>query len=217
MFKEFEMIQATVIDDQPINSTFFSAGSWLTEFVTPDAPGVRLKYEELTQGLVDEEAKIRACWDWVSSIKYKPFIRGRLEIEGKISSQSDLWMSPSMAIHIPYGNCANKSFLLTSLLRNFISADRVYCALGNLHQPAPGGHAWTVVKMPINTYILEATNHDMTPLVDEKVAEIYEPVMYFNDKKVMAVPGRTLLQPFCAVYADWLRDYLDWKYIDGAR
>jgi hypothetical protein len=64
---------------------------------------------------------------------------------------------------------------------------------------------------------MESTRGDMKPMVLAESADIYEPVVYFNDEEVSAIEGRTVLEPFTAVYADWLRDYLDWAYIEGRK
>jgi len=213
------MVQPISIDDQPISATFFDEGRWLTSFVTPDALEVKELHAKLTKNIDELEDKMLACWNWVANgVRYVKFVRGKIWVNGHSSVQDDYWQPPSQLIQTKVGNCANKAFLLASLLRNDISAEKVHCVLGNLHQGRkPGGHAWVEVRLNSHSYIMESTRGDMAPLVISNMANIYESVIYFNDKVVSAIPGRTLLQPFCAVYADWLKDYLDWAYIEGAK
>ncbi len=208
------------IDDQPIEASFFRQGHWLTEYITPDALEVKSLYKQLTANKILPQEKINACHRWVSQqIRYKPFISGRLSIEGKNSVQRDLWMMPSLTKNVGVGNCANKAFLLTSLLRNDLSPSDVHCVLGNLYNGKAGGHAWVEVKMNGRNYISESTRPDVPALVLASVADRYEPVHYFNDKECYAVEGRTVMEPFTAVpmYSTWLKDYLDFAYIEGKK
>ena len=124
---------------------------------------------------------------------------------------------PSVTAHVKVGNCANMSFLLTSLVRQEMPEDKVYCVLGNLHNGKPGGHAWTEVKLGSNDYIMEATKSDVPPLVLARVADRYEAVHLFNDKEVLSIEGRTVMTPYAECYSTWLSDYLDWSYIEGGK
>jgi len=213
------MSQPTLIDNQPISATFFSEGKWLTDFITPDALEVKELHESLTRDIAELDDRILACWEWVANrVKYVKFVRGKIWINGHSSVQDDYWQMPSQLIRTQVGNCANKAFLLTSLIRNDMPIEQVYCVLGNLHQPGNcGGHAWTEGRFNGHSYIMAATRGDMRPIIISELAQIYEPVIYFNDKTVSAIEGRTVLEPFSAVYADWLRDYLDWAYIRGEK
>lgn len=212
------MDEIIAIDDQPISATFFDEGKWLSEFITPDALEVKKLYKELTDGVISIENKISVCHGWVANqIRYRQFVAGKLIIEGHVSGQNDLWNSPSITRRVGVGNCANKSFLLTSLLRNDLGPNEVYTVLGNLHNGKPGGHAWTQVILGDRTYICDATNANTPPLVLRGIADRYEPVHYFNDKVAYAVEGKTVLEPFTACYSTWLKDYLDWAYIEGKK
>ena len=210
---------AISIDDQPIASTFFGEGKWLTDFVTPDALEVQELHQKLTQDIDELEDRLLACWAWVADrVKYVRFVKAKMWVGGKTSFQDDYWQDPSQVIKTKIGNCANKAFLLASLLRQDLSANQVNVVLGNLHQPPnPGGHAWCELNYNSHPVIMESTRGDMQPMVATQVADIYEPVVYFNDKTVSAIEGRTVLTPFSAVYADWLSDYLDWVYINGGK
>jgi len=205
---------AIVINDQPIAAGFYGEGKWLSDYVTPGQPDIMTLYEQVTRGLSSIEDKLVACWDWVANeVKYKNFISAHINIEGKNSYQEDYWQTPSMCAKTHVGNCANKAFLLTSLVRNVLSPSEVYCVLGNLSNGHVSGHAWVEATLNGRDYILESTRDDV-PLIEAVEGDRYEPVHYFNDVTVLAMPGRTVLTPFEACYSEWLRDYLNYAYIN---
>ena len=208
-----------LIDDQPISTTFFNESKWLTEFITPKNLEVNELYKELTRGARTIEDELRACWKWVATkVEYKKFIRGTLRVGNKVSVQNDLWMEPALVIRTREGNCANKSFLLASLLRNCLGTDQVFCVLGNLHNGAVGGHAWVEVNLGEGyNQIMETTRSDIEPLIPAISTDRYESIHYFNDEYLYAIPGRTLMKPFSACYSTWLKSYLDWAYIEGRK
>ena len=204
------------INDQPIAAGFFGEGRWLTEFITPEASDVTGLYKHITAGIDTADERIVACWRWVANeVKYVKFVKGKIWINGQWSVQNDLWTTPSMTIQTRVGNCAVKSFLLTSLLRNELPAGEVYCSLGNLYNGKPGGHAWVALKMTEGEYIMETTVPTAPPMVLAEDAKRYEPVHYFNDAEVQAIEGRTQLMPMASVYSSWLSSYLNWAYIEG--
>lgn len=203
----------TVIDDQPISATFFGESKWLTEFITPNNLEVMELHDFITRDLVNMPDKISYCWDWVANqVKYKQFISGTLRVENKTFRQNDLWCDPSLTIRTGYGNCANKAFLLTSLLRRDLNEDEVYCVMGNLYNGHAGGHAWVQVNIDGEEFIVEATKTSPPAMVPVQNAPRYEAVHLFNDKVSMAT-GKTQLIPFSACYSDWLSKYLDWAHI----
>ena len=203
------------VDDQPISETFFGEGRWLTEFITPNNLSVQALHAEITDGITDMEEKMIAMRRWVASnVRYVDFVSGKLWIEGKTSRQSDLWNLPSTTLKVGVGNCANMSFLLTSLARQELEPSQVYCVLGNLYNGKVGGHAWTEVNLYGQRYIMESTILDIPDLVPVST-ERYEAVHLFNDSEVYAYPDRTVMQPFSRKYSTWLREYLNWDYIKG--
>jgi hypothetical protein len=202
------------INDQPINASFFGEGKWLTDYVDPDALEITSLYHELTDGKPNLLSKIETLHQWVGSeIKYRKLVAGRLTIGNKISVQTDLWMSPSLVKQTKIGNCANKSFLLASLLRNALPPEHVHVVLGNLHNGKVGGHAWVQINYNGSDFISEATRADVPTMIPVNSATRYEAVHLFNDKEVYAIPGKTVMEPFQACYSSWLADYLDWGYI----
>jgi len=206
------------IDDQPIDATWFGEARWLTGFITPDALEVQDLFKHITEGIEDARDRITACWKWVASnIRYVKFVNGKTWIAGKVSVQKDLWLDPTTTIHVGKGNCAVKSFLLASLLRNELEPEQVYCVLGNLHNGRPGGHAWIKLNLDDGEFYMESTMPTAPAMVPTIAAKRYEAVHYFNDENVFAVEGRTQLVPFTACYSDWLSSYLHWAYIEGDR
>lgn len=210
--------EVIIIDDQPIAASFFGEGRWLTDFITPEASDVQELFKQITRGISDSTNRITACWKWVASlVRYVPSVRGKLIINGKSSVQNDFWSSPSMTIHTHLGNCATKSFLLTSLLRNELSSDQVYCAMGNLYNGKPGGHAWVALNLPQGEQVMETTVPTAPAMAPASAAKRYETVHYFNDKAVYAVEGKTQLLPMATCYSTWLSDYLNWAFIEGQK
>lgn len=211
------------VDNQPIAATFFNEGKWLTEFITPQNLDVCSLYKQVTCDTFDKLERITRLRAWVTDkVEYKPFISGTLRIENHTQTNRDVWMSPAMVIRTRVGNCANKAFLLTSLLRQEFPDSEVFCVFGNLHNnynpnsPA-GGHAWVQVLYEDEYYILETTTKKVPPMVLAETAKRYEAVHLFNDNKTYVIPGRTALQPFSAVYSKWLENYLDMAYIEGTK
>jgi hypothetical protein len=206
------------MDNQPISATFFGEGKWLTDFITPDALDIKLLHDQLTEGESDLQTRLAKLHKWVATqVKYVRFVKGKMWVQGKLSEQNDLWNDPSVTARVHVGNCANKAFLLTSLLRSELPENSVYCVLGNLYNGKAEGHAWAEVVMNGQNYIMESTIPTAPPFVLADISKRYEPVHYFNDKVLLAVPGRTVMTPFAACYSDWLASYLDWGYIEGRK
>jgi len=212
------MPDTIAMDDQPISATFFGEGRWLTDFVTPDAIDIKELYKDLTQGITSPEDRIAALHNYVASqIRYTRFVKGKLWVEGKSSVQDDLWNLPALTARVKIGNCANKAFLMTSLLRQDMPSSQVHCVLGNLYNGKPGGHAWVSCKLGGQDYIVETTRPDVPPLVLASSADRYEAVHLFNDETAYAIEGKTVMEPMTACYSTWLSDYLDWAYIEGRK
>ena len=206
------------IDDQPIAAAFFGEGKWLTDFVTPDSLEVQELHAKLTSGIDTLEDKLIACWRWVAEeVKYVRFVKGKLWVSGHTSFQEDLWQMPGQVIRTRVGNCANKAYLLGSLLRNELSEDKLHCVLGNLHNGKSGGHVWIQLNLGGQDYIMESTRSDIPPFVPVVATERYEAIHLFNDKNVYTIPGKTVLTAFTACYSEWLSDYLDFAYIEGRK
>ena len=212
------MSEPITIDDQPISATFFGEGRWLSSFVTPNSLEVQTLHQELTRDIDELEDRIIACWNWVASrVNYTKFVKGKIWVNGHSSVQTDYWQTPSQLIRTRIGNCANKAFLLASLLRNELPATEVHAVLGNLYNGRAGGHAWVQANLGGMDYIIESTRPDGPPLIRAINADRYEAVHLFNDQEVHSIEGRTVMEPFTACFSTWLKDYLDWAYIEGRK
>ena len=210
---------AVGMDNQPISAGFFHEGRWLTDFITPDELEVTNLYNTITKGLTGDDRLI-ACWHWVANqVEYHPNIKATIEVMGKRSTQNDYWMPADLTIKTKVGNCAVNAILLTSLLRNALPQDQVYCVLGNLMTTdPPGGHAWVSLTLGGSEFVMEATRPDLVhPLIPAGSVNIYDPVHYFNDRETYSIAGKTVMNPITACYSSWLKDYLDWNYINGER
>jgi len=206
------------MDNQPINASFFGEGDWLTEFVTPESLEVQKLYKDLTRGISVRRSRVEALHQFVgAAIKYVPYIHASMTVEGMTSDNRDAWLRPSVTHRVGIGNCANKSFLLASLLRNEFLPNEVHVVLGNLYNGKAGGHAWTQLLMDDRTYIIEATRADVPTFIPTTSTERYEAVHFFNDKDAYAIAGRTALEPYSMCYSTWLKDYLDYAYIQGRK
>ena len=205
---------ARPIDNQPIgggaSATLFHEGRWLTEWLTPDNFEVQAEYERLTRGLTSSWDKTLACFNRVLDIPYVKAVKIRLSVDGKTFVQQDAWLDPGQALKAPALNCANRAFLLASLLRQQYPPDRVWVVLGNLKIDGLGGHAWVFLRNG-QDYLLETTSPNIRqPITADSPS--HESIIYFNDKGVRAVPGREIREPFSNCWCHpFLEDYLNEK------
>lgn len=202
--------------DQPIggehgSATLFGEPKWLAEWVTPRDLSVQEKYEQLTSGLSSPEEKIIACLRYVCDFPYTRFIRVETRVDGITFVQRDAWLEPSQAMQTPKINCANRSFILASLLRQEMPPEDVWVVMGNLNVDGQDGHAWDMVRLYGKQYMLEPTNARVkASLIPIDLASGYEDVLYFNDYEVKAIPERKVREPFSACYycLPFLSDYV---------
>lgn len=203
--------RAVLVGNQPIGgisgATLFHESRWLTEWVTPGNLEIQAEYERLTEGLTSNWDKVLACFNRVLDIPYTESIKIRVSVGDRTFVQKDAWLDPAQALMAPKLNCANRSFLLASLLRQELSADKVWVVLGNLAIDGQGGHAWVMYRNG-KDYILETTSPRIrTPIQNSKA---HEGVVYFNDIEVRAVPELKIGEPFSKCWCvPFLEDYLD--------
>ena len=172
-------------DNQPIDTRFGDA-AWITDFITPDNPDVILKYRELTLGLTDPNDIAYALWHYISHQPYTPLVAAKLSAAGKTFRQKDTWFYPAESIQLGIGNCANKSFVLASLMKNYFKAPgMVYCTVGNITLDGIGSHAWVELNSARGSYILETTQPNIShAIVPKHLADAYAAKVYFDDKNV---------------------------------
>ena len=202
--------QAIRCDDQPISgAALFHEGRYLTSWVTPDNLDVQSKYSQLTDSQTLKD-KIRACWKYVSDpnqIRYRQLDTTKVSVDSRTFVQKDAWLDPAQVIQARVGNCFNKSILLASLLRQELPPDKVYVVLGNINDE---GHAWVLARLD-RDYIVETTSPHLSKcFIPADSIELYEPVIFFNDREVRYFPEKKVYEPlgncFCI---RWLEDYLE--------
>jgi hypothetical protein len=175
-------------DDQPIESRFGEA-VWLTDFITPENPDVVLKYQELTKGHTSVPDKTVALWEYVSRLPYKQEIWSTLRVDGRTMTQKDTWFYPAEVMQVRKSNCVNKTFLMTSLLKNVLPKEGdVYGVMGYVTMDGIGGHAWVQVNIGGQDYIIETTQPNLpAAFIPLEKADVYDSKLYFSDKTVYTV------------------------------
>jgi len=201
-------------DDQPITARFGEA-VWLTDFITPDNPDVVLKYQELTKGHSSIPDKTVALWDYVANIPYRCEIRAKLSVEGRNLVQKDAWFFPAEVLQLPKANCVNRTFLMTSLLKNLLPDESdVYGVMGYVTMDGIGGHAWVEADIEGRKYLIETTQPNLPyALIPAEKAKAYDPKIYFSGKNVYTVDSKTdaadiLSAHFGVCAVEFLRLYL---------
>ncbi len=164
------------------------------EFITPCQCEVQKVLSLLPQG--SEWAKVHWCWDWVCrNVQYPLDARGnptdRHVLQAFVVVEpiflgthyrlrrvtEEFWQYPPETLAWGYGDCEDTSILLCSLLRNFVSHDRVRVAVGNA---GFWDHAW----VELDSYILETSLTAAPDQPDHYPSKGYRPLGWFNDKMV---------------------------------
>ena len=100
-------------------------------------------------------------------------------------------------------DCDCKSILLCSILRNYVPANKVFCAIGK-HRDSKGevGHMWVIAEKSDGTArLVEATTSS-----DERPSGVYKLYALFNDQYCLASPEG--LEEFGLVPLEFLRPEL---------
>ena len=177
-------------DNQPVNARHGDM-AWITDFITPRNPSVQLQYQALTSGLESFRDRVRALWGYVSSIPYKETIASQLWAGSHNFVQKDTWFYPAEEMVVGKGNCANKAFLMTSLLKNELPGPgQVFCVIGNLVLDRVGAHAWVEANIGgVQAVIETTTRRGDHAFVLKECAEAYQPMVYFDDQTVYKADG----------------------------
>ncbi len=208
-------------DNQPIQARPGSDAVWLTDFITPNNPSVRLKHDEITAGITSLEDRIIAQWQYVAKLPYREIIGSSLRAGGKSFSQPDTWFFPSevISMKIP-ANCANRAFLLASLLKNDLpSPGQVYCVFGQLSLDGIGNHAWVETQLNGRQHIIETTVSDLDKAIfPTSNLDIYGAKVYFDEDRVYVVDGadaaETINARFGVCAVPFLKEYLCEKCLE---
>lgn len=140
----------------------------IRQLIQPDDPEIK----EIAAVLSKADDFVGAAQDFVDS-----FTVYKREV-------GDYWSTPVETLANRGGDCDCLGILLCSILRNYIPAEKVFCAVGNWRQNGTGGHLWVVMESETEAdRIIEATASS-SQLVKGK----YELEAIFNDKYVFAYP-----------------------------
>ena len=196
-------------DNQAVASRF-SEAVWLTDYITPDNPDVMMLYQRLIGDIVPLEERVIALWRYVANISYRGVVAAKLTIGGKSYVQHDTWLYPAETICLsPVANCVNKSFLLTSLLRNELPAQSVHCIMGHVSIDGIEAHAWVSASVSGREYLLETTQPSLLdPLIPAGQVEAYSPSLRFNDQEVESIEEFSLNEHFGFCAIPFLKNYI---------
>jgi len=204
------ILEAIKCDDQPINgATIMGENRYLSSWVDPESLEIQEKYKELTEEISGQKDKIIAVWQYVKNIPYTQFVSAKVNIGGRVFSQGDAWLDAGQTLQARKLNCMNKSILLISLLRQELSADTAFICLNNVKTNGIGGHAVGYLRLD-GDYILETTNPGIkSPFLRAEDADIYEAVIFVNDKETRYIPSVQLREPLGICCVRWLEDYVN--------
>ena len=144
----------------------------IRQLVQPDQPEVR----ELARVLVQADDFVAASQDFIDS-----FTTYQRQI-------GDYWAMPSETLEARAGDCDDKAILLCSILRNYMPAEDVFCAVGTQDGE---GHMWVVMANSNGEdRIVEATAPSSKPVKDN-----YRLYAIFNDQYAFSYPEG--IREFC--------------------
>lgn len=197
-------------DDQPVSgASLMGENRYLSSWVTPDNLEIQEFYKHLTREVQSDKEKIVTVWEYVRDIPYVPYVKSKTIVGGRVFSQGDTWLEPSQCLHAPRLNCMNKSILLASLLRQELSESQAYVCLNNVNVDGIDGHAAVYVRLG-DDYMMETTNPGIkSPFLKARDADIYEGVIWFNDKAISCVPNAQLREPMGLCCVKWLESYVN--------
>jgi len=159
--KQYEDLLANVRRDGRFHS--------IRDLVRPDDPYVK----EVAAVLLQAPDFIEASQDFVA------------EFADYSEEIGDYWSYPIETLAFKWGDCDCLAILLCSILRNGISADRVFCSIGTWEKRGKAtGHMWvTVVDLRGRDRIIEATAPSY-----RRTEGIYRLSAFFNDEYTWSTP-----------------------------
>lgn len=160
--RRYQDIMANVRHDNEYHS--------ITSLVQPDDPEVK----KIAQVLMQADDFVKAAQEFVNS-----FTTYRKEV-------GDYWTTPVEILAEQAGDCDDKAILLTSILRNGLPADKVFCAFGHWSKNgAKEGHMWVALEGTEEAdKIIEATAGPNAPLRGHYTTEAL-----FNDRYAFSYPS----------------------------
>jgi len=202
--------EAISCEDQPISAaSLMGENRYLTSWIDPSNLEIQQAYKQLTEGITDQRQRITAAWEFVRDIPYTSYVKSRILVDGRSFTQHDVWLDAGQALRVGKLNCMNKSVLLANLLRQELPAEDVWVCLNNVNVNGTDGHAVGYIRMG-EDYLLETTNPEIrSPFLRAKDMDIYEAVVWMNDKEVRCIPNTELREPFSICCVRWLSDYIN--------
>lgn len=135
--------------------------------------------DQLRHESANEDEFIMKSWDYVAkNVQYLGY-GSNVELVKDGAWCDGTCDAPFRTLDAKSGNCVAMSAMLVSILRNYMSAEQVFMAAGEI---SIGGHAWVVVqRSDRNWYLLEATDKPNGWHRVESLDKIYTPYVHFND------------------------------------
>ncbi len=160
--RRYQDIMANVRYDNEFHS--------ITSLVQPDDPEVK----EISKVLMQADDFVKAAQEFVHSFTDFKHEAG------------DYWATPAEMLERQAGDCDCKSILLTSILRNGMPADQVFCAFGHWSKNGKkDGHMWVAMDGgPLEDRIIEATASPDVPIQGH-----YNTEAIFNDRYAFSYPS----------------------------
>lgn len=101
-----------------------------------------------------------------------------------LHEEGDYWSTPGETFEREAGDCDCLAIALCSILRNWLPADKVFCAIGNLSNGSDSGHMWLVMEgVGGEDRIIESTAPPEKPLRGG-----YNLMAIFNDVYAFSSP-----------------------------
>ena len=189
------------MDRYLVKVRFFGEEHDIREFIQPWSAPVAEIAERLPE---DKDQAILGAWEYIhrhvsyplvepSDYRYQEaFLRsagGVKVFEPRVALMSetlyDYFQLPAETVAAGVGDCEDTAGLLTSILRNRLSAEEIFATIGTWQG---FGHAWVTVAKNGKLYTVETTKAAAKPLKTE--AAPYIPYIRFNDQVFIEIrPG----------------------------
>lgn len=167
------------------------------DFITPRATEVIFLFNQLK--CPNPKDTLINCWQWIEdNVSYPTDRLGRMVDRQEFISfgtlyyvnSTDFWFLPCEVIararlarkygRKALGDCEDISLTLTSLMRNQLSPQDVYCVMGDYFNSQAAGHAWVKCRLNGAWHIIDPT----TPVGKPIDMDRYDEYILFNDIEV---------------------------------
>ncbi len=173
----------------------------IREWVQPGTASVRLLYAELVRPGMGEDARLSALLEWVVAnveypmtdsgeqtdyhrmVAYETRRNGAVHTHVVLEARDDFWEFPAEVLATKMADCDGRASLLASLLRQFLPAERVRVAIGEL--AGYGGHAWVRVQRADGRWYIQDPSALVVPdppfMPAAEAEGVYQELFRFND------------------------------------